>query len=150
MARAIHDVRYVLRLAVDRRFDAAKLDPIAEAAAEVERERAKAAQAPDSLDAQRARGFEAQTILRDLCEGLTTLDRHAGVAPGVATSWSVSPDSLTYTFALRHDARWSNGDQVVAWDFVAGLMRLVDPATASGIRRISSASAVEGIGSRVS
>jgi oligopeptide transport system substrate-binding protein len=87
---------------------------------------------PDSLDPQKARGFEAQTILRDLCEGLTTLDKHARVAPGVATSWSVTPDGLTYTFALRDDARWSNGDPVVAWDFVAGLMRLVDPATASG------------------
>jgi oligopeptide transport system substrate-binding protein len=87
---------------------------------------------PDSLDPQKARGFEAQGILRDLCEGLTTLDKHAGVAPGVASDWSASRDGLTYTFALRHDARWSNGDPVVARDFVAGLMRLVDPATASG------------------
>ena len=87
---------------------------------------------PDSLDPQKARGFEAQSILRDLCEGLTTLDAHAAVAPGVASSWSVSGDGLTYTFDLRHEARWSNGDHVVAADFVAGLTRLVDPATASG------------------
>jgi oligopeptide transport system substrate-binding protein len=87
---------------------------------------------PDSLDPQKARGFEAQSILRDLCEGLTTLDEHAGVAPGVASSWSARVDGLTYTFALRHDARWSNGDPVVSADFVAGLMRLVDPATGSG------------------
>jgi len=86
---------------------------------------------PDSLDPQKARGFEAQSILRDLCEGLTTLDAKAGVAPGVATSWSASGDGLTYTFALRHEAHWSNGDPVVAADFVAGLMRLVDPATGS-------------------
>jgi len=86
---------------------------------------------PDSLDPQKARGFEAQSILRDLCEGLTTLDAHASVAPGVAYQWSASADGLTYTFALRHEARWSNGDPVVAADFVAGLMRLVDPATAS-------------------
>jgi oligopeptide transport system substrate-binding protein len=87
---------------------------------------------PDSLDPQKARGFEAQSILRDLCEGLTTLDAHAAVAPGVANRWSVSGDGLTYTFDLRHEARWSNGDRVVAADFVAGLTRLVDPATASG------------------
>jgi oligopeptide transport system substrate-binding protein len=86
---------------------------------------------PDSLDPQKARGFEAQSILRDLCEGLTTLDAKAGVAPGVAMSWSASGDGLTYTFALRHEAHWSNGDPVVAADFVAGLMRLVDPATGS-------------------
>jgi oligopeptide transport system substrate-binding protein len=87
---------------------------------------------PDSLDPQKARGFEAQSIVRDLCEGLTTLDSNARVAPGVATTWGVSTDGKIYLFKLRHEARWSNGDPVVAADFVAGLQRLVDPATASG------------------
>jgi oligopeptide transport system substrate-binding protein len=86
---------------------------------------------PDSLDPQKARGFEAQTVLRDLCEGLTTLDRNAAVAPGVAAQWRVSADGLTWHFDLRPEARWSNGDKVVAADFVAALRRLVDPATAS-------------------
>jgi oligopeptide transport system substrate-binding protein len=86
---------------------------------------------PDSLDPQRARSVEAQTILRDVCEGLTTLDKTAAAAPGVASEWSVSPDGKTYTFKLRPDARWSNGDRVVAGDFVAALRRLVDPTTAS-------------------
>jgi len=86
---------------------------------------------PDSLDPQKARGFEAQSILRDLCEGLTTLDPHAAVAPGVASRWSVSEDGKTYTFTLRPEARWSNGDAVTSADFVAALQRLVDPATAS-------------------
>ena len=44
----------------------------------------------------------------------------------------MSADGLTYTFDLRPEARWSNGERVVAQDFVAGLQRLVDPATASG------------------
>ncbi len=87
---------------------------------------------PDSLDPQKARGFEAQSVLRDLCEGLTTLDKDARVAPGVARSWSVSADGRTYTFKLRPEARWSNGEPVVAADFVAALQRLVDPATGSG------------------
>jgi oligopeptide transport system substrate-binding protein len=86
---------------------------------------------PDSLDPQRARSMEAQQVLRDLCEGLTTLDKRAEAAPGVATDWNVSADGKTYTFSLRHNARWSNGEPVVAADFVAGLRRLVDPATAS-------------------
>jgi len=86
---------------------------------------------PDSLDPQKARGFEAQSILRDLCEGLTILDAHASVAPGVARDWSLSSDALTYTFHLRPEARWSNGDAVTAGDFVAALRRLVDPATGS-------------------
>jgi len=86
---------------------------------------------PDSLDPQKARSVESQNILRDLCEGLTTLDKSAGVAPGVATDWTVSADGRKYTFHLRPEARWSNGDRVVAADFVAALRRLVDPATAS-------------------
>jgi oligopeptide transport system substrate-binding protein len=87
---------------------------------------------PDSLDPQKARGFEAQSVLRDLCEGLTTLDKHAAVAPGVASTWGASPDGRTYVFKLRPEARWSNGELLVAADFVAALERLVDPATGSG------------------
>jgi oligopeptide transport system substrate-binding protein len=86
---------------------------------------------PDSLDPQKARADEAQRVLRDICEGLTTLDKSGGVAPGIAEKWQVSPDGKTYTFSLRHDARWSSGQPVVGADFVAGLRRLVDPATAS-------------------
>ncbi len=91
---------------------------------------------PDSLDPQKARSVESQGILRDLCEGLTTLDKAAGVAPGVAREWSVSPDGKTYTFKLRPDARWSNGDRVVAADFVAALRRLVDPSTGSSYAQV--------------
>jgi oligopeptide transport system substrate-binding protein len=91
---------------------------------------------PDSLDPQRARATEAQTVLRDLCEGLTTLAKDASTAPGVATEWNVSADGKTYTFKLRDNARWSNGDRVVAPDFVAAFKRLVDPATASQYAQI--------------
>ena len=91
---------------------------------------------PDSLDPQKARSVESQGILRDLCEGLTTLDKTAGVAPGVATNWAVSADGKRYTFNLRPDAHWSNGDRVVAADFVAALRRLTDPATASAYAQV--------------
>jgi oligopeptide transport system substrate-binding protein len=86
---------------------------------------------PDSLDPQKARSIESQTILRDLCEGLTTLAKDASVAPGVAKEWQVSQDGKSYTFHLRSQARWSNGDPVVAADFLAAMRRVVDPATAS-------------------
>src|SRR5882724_1405674 len=91
---------------------------------------------PDSLDPQKARSVEAQEILRDLCEGLTTLDKAGGVGPGVATDWTVSADGKKYSFNLRPDARWSNGERVVAADFVAALQRLADPATASAYAQV--------------
>jgi oligopeptide transport system substrate-binding protein len=86
---------------------------------------------PDTLDPQKARATDAHTVLRDLYECLTSLDKNAAAAPGVARSWETSTDGRTYTFHLRPEARWSNGDRVVAADFLASLRRLVDPATAS-------------------
>ena len=86
---------------------------------------------PGSLDAQKARSVEAQRVLMDICEGLTTLNRRGGVAPGIAKTWTIGPGGKTYTFHLRHDARWSTGQPVVAQDFVAGLRRLVNPHTGS-------------------
>jgi len=91
---------------------------------------------PDSLDPQKARSNEAQQVLRDVCEGLTSLGKDASVVPGVASSWEVTPNGLGWTFHLRPEARWSNGDPVVADDFVAALRRLVDPATASQYAQI--------------
>jgi oligopeptide transport system substrate-binding protein len=86
---------------------------------------------PDSLDPHRARSTESMQILRDLFEGLTRLDQRAAPIPGAAGSWTITDDGLIYTFKLRPGLRWSNGDPLVAEDFVAGLRRLVNPATAS-------------------
>jgi oligopeptide transport system substrate-binding protein len=86
---------------------------------------------PDSLDPQRARTDAAFTILRDLFEGLTAIGADGNAVPGAAESWTVSADGLKYTFRLREGLRWSNGDVLRAADFVAGMQRLVDPATAS-------------------
>lgn len=86
---------------------------------------------PDSLDPQRATSVEAQTVLRDICEGLVTLDKRAGIAPGAAQAFTVSSDGRTYTFRLRPNGRWSTGELVAAADFVTALRRLADPATGS-------------------
>jgi oligopeptide transport system substrate-binding protein len=86
---------------------------------------------PDTLDPQRARTDASFNILRDLFEGLTSIGTDGSAAPGAAQAWEVSADGLTYTFHLRDGLRWSNGDPVRAADFVAGMRRLVDPATAS-------------------
>jgi oligopeptide transport system substrate-binding protein len=86
---------------------------------------------PDTLDPQRARTDGAFNILRDLFEGLTTIGPDGEPRPAAAESWQQSADGLEYTFRLREGLRWSTGDALVAADYVAGMRRLVDPATAS-------------------
>ncbi len=86
---------------------------------------------PESLDPQRARTDSELFILRDLYEGLTSLDADARPAPGAASEWLTSEDGRTYTFKLRDTLRWSNGEPVSGADFVFALRRLVDPKTAS-------------------
>ena len=84
---------------------------------------------PDSLDPQLARTDTAANILRDAYEGLASLNARGEPEPGAAERWQVSDDGLTYTFALRANARWSNGEPLVAQDFIVAWRRLVDPAT---------------------
>jgi oligopeptide transport system substrate-binding protein len=86
---------------------------------------------PDSLDPHRARSTESMVVLRDLFEGLTRIDRVGAPIPAAAARWTVSSDGTVYTFDLHPGQKWSNGDPLTAADFVAGLRRLVDPATAS-------------------
>ncbi len=58
------------------------------------------------------------------------------VIPGTAESWEISDEGKTYVFHIRKNAKWSNGDPVTAHDFVYGLRRSVDPATASKYSQI--------------
>jgi oligopeptide transport system substrate-binding protein len=64
-------------------------------------------------------------------EGLYRLDEKGQVSEGIATKHEVSEDGKTWTFTLREDAKWSNGDPVTANDFVYAWQRAVDPATGS-------------------
>ncbi len=86
---------------------------------------------PQSLDPHKSEGVASSNIQRDLFEGLMNEAPDGEVIPGVAESWEISEDGKTYTFTLRRNARWSNGDAVVAEDFVYGLRRSLDPATLS-------------------
>jgi len=86
---------------------------------------------PDSLDPQFVGGNAEENILDDLMVGLTTLDAAGQPIPGIAQSWTVSPDGKSWTFHLRHDTKWSNGDPVTSDDFLYSFRRLVDPKTAA-------------------
>jgi len=84
-----------------------------------------------SIDPGIAEDVSGGEIIRDLFEGLYNQDADGNLVPGVALSHTVSEDGLTYTFTLRPEAKWSNGDPVVAGDFAYAWRRAADPATAS-------------------
>lgn len=82
---------------------------------------------PGSLDPARAEDIHAFRVLGDLYEGLLSIDAAGTLVNGVARDWHVSEDGLTYTFELRSDAAWSNGEPVLARHFVAGFQRTLAP-----------------------
>ncbi|WP_440617647.1 peptide ABC transporter substrate-binding protein [Cysteiniphilum sp. 6C5] len=86
---------------------------------------------PDSLDPARAQTNVAGQILGDIGEGLMSQNQKNEPVPGVAKSYTVSKDGLVYTFDLRKDAKWSNGEPVTASDFLYAFQRAVNPKTAS-------------------
>ncbi len=84
-----------------------------------------------SLDPQIVEDVSGSAIIRDLFEGLLNEDADGNLVPGVAERWEASDDKMTYTFYLRDNAKWSNGDPVTANDFVYAWRRAADPETAS-------------------
>jgi len=84
-----------------------------------------------TLDPQMTEEVEGSAVERQLFEGLVNEDAAGKLIPGTATSWEVSADKTVYTFHLRPEAKWSNGDPVTAGDFVYAWRRLADPKTAS-------------------
>ena len=85
---------------------------------------------PASLDPQKIEGVPESHILQDLLETLVIQDAEGNIIPGAAVSWETT-DNQHFTFHLRPDAKWSNGDPVTAEDFVFAWQRAVDPKTAS-------------------
>ncbi|CZF86263.1 ABC transporter substrate-binding protein [Grimontia marina] len=83
-----------------------------------------------SLDPHKVEGVPESHVLRDLMEGLVIQDAVGNTIPGAAESWSTE-DNQTFTFKIREDAKWSNGDPVTAQDFEYSFKRAADPATAS-------------------
>ena len=83
---------------------------------------------PSTLDPAAAADTYSGDVIRDLYEGLTQETPLGDTAPGVASSWTIDPTGTEYTFHLRPDARWSNGEKVRAQDFIAAWKRALDPA----------------------
>lgn len=87
---------------------------------------------PKSLDPHLVTGYIEHRILTTLFEGLVNMDAATmEPLPGVAESWELSNDGTEYTFTLREDAAWSNGDPVTAHDFVYSWRRILTPELAA-------------------
>jgi oligopeptide transport system substrate-binding protein len=81
------------------------------------------------LDPHLISGLPEINVVTALFEGLVAEDpQDLHPVPGVAASWDVAPDGLTYTFHLRPEARWSDGTPVTAQDFVASYRRVLTPS----------------------
>lgn len=70
-------------------------------------------------------------LFEHMYENLVTLDDDDNTAPGAAESWDYDEDTLTYTFHLRKDGVWTNGDPVTAKDFEFAWSQALNPDVAS-------------------
>ncbi|GAB4254154.1 MAG: oligopeptide ABC transporter substrate-binding protein OppA [Thermoleophilia bacterium] len=86
---------------------------------------------PPSLDPNLATDTTSSLIINNIFEGLVRLDENGDAQPGAAESWEVSEDGLTYTFHLREDDAWTNGDPVTSEDFKNSWLRILAPETAA-------------------
>ncbi|WP_025118003.1 peptide ABC transporter substrate-binding protein [Bacillus sp. H1m] len=84
-----------------------------------------------TMDVSKSTDTLGSQILGNTMEGLYRLDKDNKPIPAVAESSTKSEDGKKYTFKLRKDAKWSNGDPVTAKDFVYGWQRLLDKNTAA-------------------
>lgn len=88
---------------------------------------------PQTLDPHKYNLRLEETLLNDLFMGLTTFNAQGEIVPGAAQSWQTSADGLTWTFKLRPDLRWSDGQPLTAADFVYSFRRLQNPQTAASL-----------------
>jgi oligopeptide transport system substrate-binding protein len=87
---------------------------------------------PEDLDPQITTGVQEDNIIRALIEGLVSEDpKDLHPVPGMAESWDISPDGRVYTFHIRTNAFWSNGDPVTAEHFITAYQRALSPKLAN-------------------
>lgn len=84
-----------------------------------------------TLDPGLNQSVDGAIIAVNAFEGLAKLDDKDKAIPGQAEKWEVSPDGLKYTFHLKKDLKWSNGDPLKASDFEYAWKRVLNPETAS-------------------
>ena len=103
-----------------------------------------------TADPQMVEDVSGSYFVRDLFEGLMNQDADGNLIPGVATGYTTNDAKDVYTFTLRDNARWSDGNPVTAHDFVYSWRRLADPATASPYSWFADIMALENVGAVMS
>jgi oligopeptide transport system substrate-binding protein len=86
---------------------------------------------PGSLDPALAQGTHESWILDHVFEGLMKRAQDGTMTYGMAKDYKIADDDVTYTFTLRDDAKWSNGDPVTAYDFEFAWKRALNPELAA-------------------
>jgi peptide/nickel transport system substrate-binding protein len=84
---------------------------------------------PKNLVALDNNNIREKDILLMLFEGLVRIDESNKVVPGIAESWTISKDELSYTFNIRSNAVWSDGKEIIAKDFVDFFSTVLSPKT---------------------
>ena len=103
-----------------------------------------------TADPQMVEDVSGSYFVRDLFEGLMNQDGDGNLIPGVSTGYTTNDAKDVYTFTLRDNARWSDGNPVTAHDFVYAWRRLADPATASPYSWFADIMALENVGAVMS
>jgi oligopeptide transport system substrate-binding protein len=87
---------------------------------------------PQDLDPQTVTGVTEHKIISALFEGLASEDpKDLHPVPGLAEKWDISEDGKVYTFHLRPNLKWSNGDPIVAGEIVESYRRMLSPKLAA-------------------
>ena len=86
---------------------------------------------PETMDPALNSAIDASNMIIHLFEPLLSMDKDNNVIGGMAETWEVSEDGLTYTFHLREGLKWSDGSDFTAEDFVYTFKRMADPMTAA-------------------
>lgn len=89
---------------------------------------------PPTLDWNLVSDTTSSNIIDNIMDGLVAYDfskKDVSIVPGLAESWTISPDGLTYTFKIRRGVKWTDGEELKAKHFTDGWRRLVDPKSAS-------------------
>ena len=117
--------------------DDGKTKPSAEELAPVQELRLNLGNEPETIDPNLAMDGVSIGVIRQLYSGLLSFDQDLSLVPALAsevpshTNGGISDDGLTYTFKLREDAKWSDGQPITAADIEYSVKRLLDPQTGS-------------------